>query len=110
MAARKLAQKPTSVAGNQSTPQTEISVDSAAYAIGREAGYRDGLEEGARRERVRWELERIESEKSRPPVEPSYPGPRTLVAEDRATAWVGYAIGAALVVCIATITWRVISG
>jgi len=46
-------------------PQLHISEDSAAYHIGKEAGYQQGLKDGAERERVRWELARIEAEKAR---------------------------------------------
>ncbi len=91
-------------------PQLDISEDSAAYAIGKEAGYQLGLRDGAERERVRWELAKIEEEKARLATEIPSLGPRSVVCEDRAVAWIGYAITAAIIVFIARATWEVILG
>ncbi len=91
-------------------PQLDISEDSAAYAIGKEAGYQEGLEEGAKRERVRWELARIEAEKARLANVAYLPSPRSVLCHDRIWSWWGYAVGVSVTLAIVRITWEVILG
>jgi hypothetical protein len=91
-----------------SGPPTHSDIrDEAAYAIGYHAGFADGQRIGAERERATaWTEESIEERCRRIVARTMYPV--TDRAVDRVTACVIYAFGAAILVGVAVLIFRLL--
>lgn len=102
--------KQTTKTDSAPPPTLDISEDNAAYAIGKEAGYQQGLRDGAEREGVGWEMAQIEAEKARLAEAAYLPSPRSALCHDRVLSWWGYAVGVSVTLAIMRITWEIILG
>lgn len=99
------AQESPAVPSNSTSPDQEERLRHAEYLLGKEAGYREGIAEGERRERARLSPEERFEEQWHQLMKREM-NPLLIKAQDRVLASMFYALGGLAIISAIVIFWR----